>query len=508
MPGSAFAYDGLVTGNWAPILLDGFQVGSQFGADVATDGDLLLVGAPRANTLVGTAHGAAYAFERVPGVRDFGGARLLLSTDTGPNTRFGQTVGLSGNIAVVGAPFLSRPAYLFERQGFEHWGADSNGDGASDPTRALSGNPPQGNDRIGESVAITASGVLIGASLFDSTVGDTGGVLAFGLLTPIIGDNTTIANNVQLGTGVVIGDNAVVQYGSSIGDYSQIGDGTSLGVRARIGDGAVVGADSDIGYYVWVGDNATIGDNTTIQPRSRVYDGAVLGDGVSLGYYATIGSGATAGAGTAVGTGAFIWTNSEIGANSQVAAYAGVYNDVQVGARADIGVGARVLPLAEIGSDVVVGRRAVIGRFARIGDGVQIGQNVRILAGAEIPDGTVIPDGAVVAPANASDVAGNWTVQTALGPDACGAAPSQRADAFFISQSGNNLRVRVAGFSRTLYGVVSESGRVLWNGYLRRNGTWIQSSWIGQFDGVALSGSVSGNWPDGCAVTGTFTGMR
>ena len=166
-PGAVFAFDGMATGDWTPIPVDEVTVGSQFGTSVATDGDLLVVGAPR-DDVVDPSRGAAYAFDRIPGARTFDGGQLLLPTDTGPNTRFGATVGVSGNVAIVGAPFFSLPAYLFERVGFNDWGIDLNGDGAADPTRRLTTDPPQLNDAFGGAVAIDGPRVIVGASLYDA----------------------------------------------------------------------------------------------------------------------------------------------------------------------------------------------------------------------------------------------------------------------------------------------------------------------------------------------------
>ena len=166
-PGAVFAFDGLATGDWTPIQVDEMTVGSEFGTSVSTDGDLLVVGAPR-DDVVDPDRGAAYAFDRSNGLRTFDDGQLLLPTDTGPNTRFGATVGLSGNVAIVGAPFFSLPAYLFERLGFNDWGIDLNGDGAADPTRRLTTDPPQGNDAFGGAVAIDGRRAIVGASLYDA----------------------------------------------------------------------------------------------------------------------------------------------------------------------------------------------------------------------------------------------------------------------------------------------------------------------------------------------------
>lgn len=77
--------------------------GDAFGTSVALDGDRVLVGSPGANTTAGNDAGAAYVFERQ---LDGSWQRVfaLIADDEAANNRFGESVALLADTAVVGAP--------------------------------------------------------------------------------------------------------------------------------------------------------------------------------------------------------------------------------------------------------------------------------------------------------------------------------------------------------------------------------------------------------------------
>ncbi len=93
-----------------------------FGTSVAFDGRTLVVGAPEET---GNAHesGAAYVFERDPSrPGHWRQAARLLAADAGQGDRFGTSVAVSGDLALVGAHFHDLPGntragavYAFER---------------------------------------------------------------------------------------------------------------------------------------------------------------------------------------------------------------------------------------------------------------------------------------------------------------------------------------------------------------------------------------------------------
>ncbi len=82
--------------------------GDQFGVSVALDGARMLVGANRAAVPAANA-GAAYVFEEVGGV--WTETAKLVASDADTLDRFGLTVALSGDVAVVGARYDQEAGY-------------------------------------------------------------------------------------------------------------------------------------------------------------------------------------------------------------------------------------------------------------------------------------------------------------------------------------------------------------------------------------------------------------
>ena len=129
--------------------------GDWFGRSVGLDGDLLVVGAYGVDA-VGFTSGAAYAFERT------GGSYLetgkLIPADAGSGHRFGFSVDAAGDLAVVGAYFHSGPfgsagaAYVFRDQGAT-WVEEE----------LLLAPSPGSGDYTGYDVAASGARVLVGA---------------------------------------------------------------------------------------------------------------------------------------------------------------------------------------------------------------------------------------------------------------------------------------------------------------------------------------------------------
>ena len=138
----------------------------------------MIIGAPRDG-----AYGAAYVTERSGGP-SFGPLTMLLPVTPIENGRFGSSVGLSRDFAVVGTPFTANAAYLFERLGINDWGTDNNGDGAADQTGKFVPTALQPDARFGEAVSISGNNALIGASLQDAPGQDSGAAFTFGVFRP------------------------------------------------------------------------------------------------------------------------------------------------------------------------------------------------------------------------------------------------------------------------------------------------------------------------------------
>ncbi len=141
-----------------------------FGLAVAIDGDTIVVGAPEEGA-VGT--GAAYVFVRSGAT--WTEEQKLAPTPGGTNDDFGQSVGVSGDSIVVGAPgadhsSLTDPgaAFVFVRSGAT-WTQEQ---------RLIASNADAG-DRFGQSVAIDDDTVVAGAFAVSTLGNDTGAAYAF-----------------------------------------------------------------------------------------------------------------------------------------------------------------------------------------------------------------------------------------------------------------------------------------------------------------------------------------
>jgi hypothetical protein len=134
----------------------------QFGASVAIDGDYIVVGAPGVTSGGKEEVGGAYVFQRSAASWMF--QRKLEPSNTHGVNSFGEAVAISGNYLVVGDPTQHLPvagtgaAYVYSRSG-SNWNLM--------PPRIVPGDA--GTDFLdmfayfGQTVAVSAAGVLVGA---------------------------------------------------------------------------------------------------------------------------------------------------------------------------------------------------------------------------------------------------------------------------------------------------------------------------------------------------------
>jgi len=169
--GSAYVFD-ISTGQELFKLLAADGIGGQFGISVALDGNLALIGAER-NNVKGELSGAAYIFDITTGKQLF----KLYAADGSSHVKFGHSVAISGNFALVGAFHddvngrNTGSAYVFDattgKQLFKLHAAD----GATD-------------DYFGQSVAIDKSLAIIGANGDSDADGNaTGSAYVFDVTT-------------------------------------------------------------------------------------------------------------------------------------------------------------------------------------------------------------------------------------------------------------------------------------------------------------------------------------
>jgi outer membrane protein assembly factor BamB len=180
-----------------------------FGTSVAISGNLVLIGAHLDDTSA-TDAGSAYLFDVTTG--------NLLQTFSNPtpvaSARFGESVAISGNNALIGAPlrFGAGSVYLFDVT-------------TGNLLQTFSDPAPAGYDRFGESVAINGNNALIGAPLqlgsgraylFNVTTGTL--LQTFNNPTPtapdFFGNSVAISGNKAL-IGAIFDDTGGISTGSA-----------------------------------------------------------------------------------------------------------------------------------------------------------------------------------------------------------------------------------------------------------------------------------------------------
>lgn len=123
---------------------------------LALDGDVLFVGSP-GDDVAGTDAGAVVVYEHGPS--GWVQTALLAASDTSAGDRFGSSIDLEGDVALIGAPgadgslAVGGLAYVFQRSG----------DGWVE-TQRLEPAALEDGDDFGTSVALSGSRVLVGAS--------------------------------------------------------------------------------------------------------------------------------------------------------------------------------------------------------------------------------------------------------------------------------------------------------------------------------------------------------
>ena len=127
--------------------------GDEFGLSVAVDGDTAVVGAPF-HEVEGTEAGAAYVFVR-DGSGDWTKQEKLTPDDPVEETAFGLSVAVSGDAAVIGAPWGEGPglAYTFVRS-----------DGSWSQLAILEASDGADGDAFGVRVAISGNTAVVGAN--------------------------------------------------------------------------------------------------------------------------------------------------------------------------------------------------------------------------------------------------------------------------------------------------------------------------------------------------------
>ena len=129
--------------------------GDQFGRSVAISGDYAIVGAPN-NTVNDKNSGSAYIFKRTDGT--WSQMQVLVAEDAARNDKFGWSVSISGNYAIVGAyqgicdNILSGSAYIFKHT-----------DNTWSQIQKIKASNGETSDQFGYAVSISGDYAIVGA---------------------------------------------------------------------------------------------------------------------------------------------------------------------------------------------------------------------------------------------------------------------------------------------------------------------------------------------------------
>jgi hypothetical protein len=176
LQGAAYVFERNIDGgdNWGlvkQIVASDGLAGDRFGSAVATNGMLILVGAPDDDeTFID--QGSAYVFMRDQGgARNWGEVKKLTASDGAQDDHFGSAVGLGGDAAAVGSPGNNAAQgsfYIYRRNqsGAENWG---------EITKVVASDGVAG-DMLGSSLALDGNRLVAGAMGKDTF---TGGAYVF-----------------------------------------------------------------------------------------------------------------------------------------------------------------------------------------------------------------------------------------------------------------------------------------------------------------------------------------
>lgn len=229
--------------NWnqqgAPIVPADVAADDTFGRSVAVSGDTLVVGSPFATTAAGTNSGAAYVFVRNASV--WTQQQKLFDDDAGigdGGDRFGLAVAIEGDTAIIGAPNddTTSPTSVFNGGAAHVYTRTA---GVWTKQARLQASDRADDDRFGGSVDLSGEQALVGAELDDTVNGaDAGSAYVFtrsaGVWTERVGlmSSATSAAGLQFGHAVAID-------GGTIAVSEHLRNGGAGAVQVLVGSGAV-----------------------------------------------------------------------------------------------------------------------------------------------------------------------------------------------------------------------------------------------------------------------------
>ncbi len=198
---------------------------ARYGEAVGLSGDIALVGAPTKTNAGGNAAGAVYMFQDLGSVTPT--ETKIVGFDTDPSDYFGGAISMAGNTALVGA--RSRGAAFGNDGGAAY--VIRNLDATQVQTKLVASDARSG-DQFGVAVSISGNTALIGADS-DDGVGDlipSAGAAYLFLNVDSGGANATVTENVK-----IFASNSVISaYGDKFGSSVAIdGDNFVVGAYSR-----------------------------------------------------------------------------------------------------------------------------------------------------------------------------------------------------------------------------------------------------------------------------------
>jgi hypothetical protein len=151
--GSAYLFNATTGAQTQKLVSNDGTVSDFFGISVAVSGNTALVGASLTDTLTNNNQGSVYVFNATTGAQ----TQKLIANDGVSNAEFGRSVSISGNFALIGAHqdtisgnFGQGSAYLFDTA-------------TGTQIRKLMASDGAANDKFGYSVSLSGNLALVGA---------------------------------------------------------------------------------------------------------------------------------------------------------------------------------------------------------------------------------------------------------------------------------------------------------------------------------------------------------
>ena len=195
------------------------QADDFFGYSVAVAGDVAIVGTPYEDA-GGSSAGAAYVIPVADETKDFCEVAKKTASDAEASDRFGWSVAVAGDVAVVGALWEDTggvnagAAYIFERNigGTNAWGE----------VKKLTASDAEAQDYFGNSVAVAGDVAAVGAYGGEAAYvfeRNAGGANAWGEVKKLIASDAVMGD--QFGNSVAVAGDVVVvgAYGKNLGGF-------------------------------------------------------------------------------------------------------------------------------------------------------------------------------------------------------------------------------------------------------------------------------------------------